>query len=218
MRTHPDMTMTLATVTLYIDYKSPYAYVAKAGAYRLEEDFDVTLDWLPYTLDIPSYLGSVDDRNDHQWRRVRYSYMDARRFANQQGLVLRGPQKIFDTRLAGIGMLFAKDQGVFRAYNDLVFDRFWKRELDIEDLASVSGVLEEAGASTGGFAEFVEGAGGELHDRLRDEAEASGVFGVPMFVVDDELFWGSDRLPMIRERLTGLGLERRHLESTTPGE
>ena len=53
----------------------------------LEDGFEARLDWLPYTLDIPSYLGSarVDERgevieaarNAHQWRRVRYSYMDS---------------------------------------------------------------------------------------------------------------------------------------------
>ena len=49
--------MPSAVVTLYSDYKSPYAFVAKAAGYALEDDFDVALDWLPYTLDIPSYLG-----------------------------------------------------------------------------------------------------------------------------------------------------------------
>jgi hypothetical protein len=76
------------TVTTYIDYKSPYAYLAKDLAYGLERDFAVRVDWLPYVLDIPSFLGSarVDDsgrvieeeRNAHQWRRVRYSYMGCR--------------------------------------------------------------------------------------------------------------------------------------------
>ena len=36
------------TVTAYIDYKSPYAYLAKAPAYALECDFPVRVDWLPY--------------------------------------------------------------------------------------------------------------------------------------------------------------------------
>ena len=77
------------TITVYSDYKSPYAYLAKDLAYELERDFPVHVDWLPYVLDIPSFLGSarVDDsgkvieeqRNAHQWRRVRYSYMDCRR-------------------------------------------------------------------------------------------------------------------------------------------
>ena len=193
-------------ITHYTDYKSPYAYIAKAGAYRLEEEFDVELDWLPYTLDIPSYLGSVENRDPHQWRRVRYSYMDARRFANMQGLTLYGTKKIFDTRLAGIGMLYAKEAGVFRAYNDTVFDRFWKRELEIEDFETMQALLGEVGADTSGFRNYVEGWGGHLHDRIRAEAEEAGVFGVPMFVIDGELFWGGDRLPLIRDRLREGGL------------
>jgi 2-hydroxychromene-2-carboxylate isomerase len=82
------------TVTAYIDYKSPYAFLAKDPAYELERDFSVRIDWLPYVLDIPSFLGSarVDDtgnvieeqRNAHQWRRVRYSYMDCRRQARKR--------------------------------------------------------------------------------------------------------------------------------------
>src|SRR6516165_85229 len=109
------------TVTAYIDYKSPYAYLAKDLAYELEDDFSIRVDWLPYVLDIPSFLGSarVDDsgkvveelRNPHQWRRVRYSYMDCRRQARKRGLVIRGPQKIWDSSLAAIGMLCAKRQG-----------------------------------------------------------------------------------------------------------
>ena len=42
-------------VTVYIDYKSPYAYLAKDLVYELERDFAVRIDWLPYVLDIPSF-------------------------------------------------------------------------------------------------------------------------------------------------------------------
>src|SRR6516162_8931589 len=146
------------TFTAYIDYKSPYAYLAKDLAYELERDFPVRVDWLPYVLDIPSFLGSarVDDsgrvieeaRNAHQWRRVRYSYMDCRRQARKRGLVIRGPQKIWDSTLAAAGMLYAQRAGdaVFRGYHDAVFERFWKRALDIEDVAIIAAVLTEAGA------------------------------------------------------------------------
>ncbi|MFL6373564.1 MAG: 2-oxoglutarate dehydrogenase E1 subunit family protein, partial [Pyrinomonadaceae bacterium] len=41
-----------------------------------------------------------ENRNPHQWRRVRYSYMDCRRQARKQGLVIRGTQKIWDSSLA----------------------------------------------------------------------------------------------------------------------
>lgn len=72
-------------VTLYTDYKSPYAYLAKDPAYALARDLGARLDVLPYVLNIPDFLGSarLDDagnvveqqRTAHQWRRVKYSYM-----------------------------------------------------------------------------------------------------------------------------------------------
>jgi 2-hydroxychromene-2-carboxylate isomerase len=200
-------------VTVYIDYKSPYAYLAKDLVYELERDFAVRIDWLPYVLDIPSFLGSarVDDagrvidesRNAHQWRRVRYSYMDCRRQARKRGLIIRGPQKIWDSTLAGSGLLYAKAQGdtVLRHYHDITFERFWRRELDIEDPAVVAAVLGEAGGDPAGFADYAAGEGAREVDRISRAAEESGIFGVPSFVVDGEQFWGREHLPDIREML-----------------
>ena len=201
------------TVTVYIDYKSPYAYLAKDPAYELARDFPVRLDWLPYRLDIPSFLGSArldesgrvveEHRNAHQWRRVKYSYMDCRRQARKAGLVIRGTQKIWDSSLAVIGMLYAKRQGeaALRRYHDKTFERFWKRELDIEDPAVVTAVLAEVGADTSGLAAYLDGEGRADLERICGDAEGKGVFGVPSFIVDGELFWGREHLPDIRERL-----------------
>src|ERR1700733_8883714 len=116
----------LETIVVYTDYKSPYAYLAKDPTYELERDFPVRLEWRPYILDIPRYLGSarVDDtgdvleenRNARQRRRVRYSYMDCRRQARKRGLTIRGTQKIWDSTVAAAGMLYAQSAGetVFR--------------------------------------------------------------------------------------------------------
>src|SRR5260370_31187267 len=124
------------TVAVYTDYKSPYAYLAKDLVYELERDFPVRIDWLPYRLDIPSFLGSarLDDsgrvieeqRNAHQWRRVRYSYVDCRRHARNRGLVIRCPQKICDSTLSLSGVLYAKNQGdaVLRRYHHTTFEPF----------------------------------------------------------------------------------------------
>jgi 2-hydroxychromene-2-carboxylate isomerase len=193
--------MAVRVVSVYIDYKSPYAYLAKDPAWELEREFDVRLDWLPYTLEIPLYLGTVEGRNAHQWRRIRYSYMDARRLANRRGLTVRGPQKIFDSSIAAIGMLYAKSHDAFRRYNDLVFERFWKRALDIEDREAIRATLSEAGAPLASFFDFLDGDGRIAHDRICRQAEEIGVFGVPTFVVDGEIFWGGDRLWMVREKL-----------------
>ena len=136
-------------IVLWSDYVSPYAFVAKAWAYALEADYDIPVVWRPYTLDIASFQGAVAERDAHHWRRVRYAYMDARRYANKQGLVLMGPKKIFYARPINAGMLYAQKHGVFRAYNDLAFDRFWRRKLDPESQEAVAAVLIEAGAAPG---------------------------------------------------------------------
>ena len=200
-------------IAVYVDYKSPYAYLAVEPAWELERAYDVRLAWRPYVLDIPKYLGEAkvdeqgnvlsEQRNDHQWRRVRYSYMDCRRYAALQGLTIRGTRKIFDSSLAAIGMLYAleQDREVFRRYNGIVFERFWKRELDIEQAAAVEGVLAEAGAAAAGFAAYLAGAG---RDRLADamaEAHDLGVFGVPTFVLNGEIYWGREHLDLIKSRL-----------------
>ena len=201
------------TVTVYTDYKSPYAYLAKDLAYELQRDFPAHLDWLPYDLHLADFMGSarVDDsgrvleaeRTPHQWRRVKYSYMDCRRQARRRGLVIRGTQKIWNSQIALIGMLYAKRQGEasLRRYHDITFDRFWQRELDIEDPAVVTAVLAEAGAGTAGFASYLAGEGRTELMRVCREAEERGVFGVPSFIVDGELFWGREHLPDIRDML-----------------
>ena len=206
------MPTTMRTLKLYIDYKSPYAYLAKDPACALERETGVEIDWLPYILDIPAYLGSAtvdsegrvveQDRNAHQWRRVKYSYMDVRREANRVGLTIRGTQKIWDSSLAGIGLLYARRQGVFRAYNDEVFARFWKRELDIEAATVIGDVLKRAGADIAGWNDFATGEGRQELAVVQADAEAHGVFGVPSFLLPDgALYWGREHLPRLREIL-----------------
>jgi 2-hydroxychromene-2-carboxylate isomerase len=200
-------------IIAYTDYKSPYAYLAKDPTYALAAECGVTVEWRPYILDIPAYLGSArldeagrvveEARNAHQWRRVRYSYMDCRRQARKQGLVILGTRKIWDSTLAAAGMLHARRSGeaAFRRYHDTVFERFWQRDLDIEDPAVIAGVLHAAGAA-GGFEREAETLRAEVDAICRD-AEEAGVFGVPSFVVEGELFWGREHLPEIRAMLVG---------------
>ena len=197
------------TLTVYMDFKSPYAYLAKESVYALERTVPVRLRWLPYILDIPQYLGSAtlgadgqvveESRNAHQWRRVRYSYMDCRRQARKQGLIIRGTQKIWDSSLAAAGMLFAQRHGdaVFRCYQDMVFERFWRRELDIEQVGAIAAVLAEAGCDPASFPGWAEEGRAEVAAISR-AAEETGVFGVPSFVLEGEVFWGREHLPDIQ--------------------
>ena len=196
----------------YFDYKSPYAYLAQEATFALAETAGAELDVRPYSLHIPDFLGSAEvdaerrivseNRNPHQWRRVRYSYMDCRREANRRGLTIRGPRKIFDSSVAHTGFLWAKEHGGgFRTYHDTVFERHWRRALDIEDPEAIEAALAQSGVDVSGFRDYLAQEGRQRLDEIAQDAEARGVFGVPSYLVGDELFWGAERLERVAERI-----------------
>ena len=204
-----------APLIVYIDYKSPYAYLAVDPTYALQDELGIEVDWRPFTLDIPSYLGSARlsdegkvveaNRTPGQWTKVKYAYHDVRRYGAMRGVIVRGAVKIWDSSLVGIGMLWAREQdrSVLRAYSHLVYQRFWKRDLNLEDADAIERVLDEAGARTAGFQDYATGEGRALHDSIQRNAFAAGIFGVPTFVIDGEVFFGREHLPRIRWMLTG---------------
>ena len=205
----------MTDLTVFIDFKSPYAYLAIPHVRSLAEELGTKVNWEPFVLDIPSYLGSArlgkdgkvaqQQRSASQWSGVKYAYYDCRRYANLSGTTIRGTEKIWDTNLAAVGMLWAKAQGdaILQAYLDAIYIPFWKRELDVEDLAVIEHVLSNSGASIQGFREFATGEGHLENQALQERAFDSGIFGVPTFELGGEQFFGREHLPRIRWLLTG---------------
>ena len=179
-----------------------------SGCSSSRRNYGVELEWLPYTFRVAEFMGTVEERTPHFWRKVRYAYMDARRFANAQGLTMKGPRRIYDAFYSSAGMLFAQRHGFFRPYHDTVFRRFWSHDLEIDELSDISGVIASVGGSASDFEAYVHGPARAEHDRIIDEAEALGVFGVPTMVFNGELFWGGDRIDLLIERIKNPEIDR----------
>jgi len=189
---------------LYFDYKSPYAYLAKDPAFDLAARFRIRLRWIPFVLRIKG----KGERSVYSERKVRYSYRDARRWANLRGgFTIRGPQKIYDSRPALIGGLFAERHDFFRSYTDEVFRRFFERELEIDVVDEVAALIDELGHGAGAYREFVEGEGASALEACLDEADTDDIFGVPLFVFRGEQFWGYDRMGLLEQTLREAGLD-----------
>jgi len=199
----------LETIKLYYDYKSPFTYLAMGPAYQLEETYRVRLRYLPFDFNPRgAYGGELEQRTERDWRKVRYLYIDARRQANERGMVIRGPQKLFDSSLAMMGGIWSDRQEKFRAYSDRVFERFFKRELDIEDLSTLMAVVTEVGLDADAFKEYTESDGARDVKASFQEGERDGIFGVPTFIVAGEPFWGNDRVVWVAKKLDAMGLRR----------
>ena len=198
-----DAEMAMEEVKLYYDYKSPFTYVAMAPAFELPERYAVELRWLPFLLRIkgPGQRSVYSD-----WK-AKYSYMDARRAANRRGgLRILGPQKIYDSTPALVGGLYATRRGFFRPYTEAVFERFFRRELEIDVPAEVAALVESLGHPGEEYLGYLAGEGARELDASIEEGHADRVFGVPIFVFRGELFWGQDRIPLLEERLAEAGL------------
>lgn len=199
----------LLTIKLYYDYKSPFAYLAMHPAYALMESHRVNLRYIPNELDIRgAFGGDLEQRPERDWRKVRYMYLDARRYANARGMIIRGPQKIFDSKLSLMSGLWADKHSLFRPYSDRVFERFFKRELNIEDPAALAVVMKEAGLDAEAFQRYAAHEGQRELAAAFAEGERDGVFGVPTFIVDGEPFWGNDRVDWVIKKLDAMGLRR----------
>ena len=98
-------------------------------------------------------------------------------------------------------MLFAKTHGNFRKYHDLAFERFFLRKFDTGDSDAVKALLEEVGVNTAHFNTYLNGAGRSLLETLQSEANEIGVFGVPSYLVDGQLYWGTERIKRVIEHL-----------------
>lgn len=198
----------LLTIKFYYDFKSPFTYLAFDPAVDLERTHRVRLRFIPHVFDFTAYGGTLATRDERSWRKVRYLYLDARRFANERGLTIRGPERLFDSRLALMSGLFADRHGKFREYGRRVWELFFKRELDIEKFDQLARLLAEAGMDPEEFRRYAGSAGPrELADALA-EAERDNVFGVPTFIVDGEPFWGNDRVEWVIKKLDRMGLRR----------
>lgn len=204
-----------APLIVYVDIKSPYAFVAIRPTLALEAELGLQFDWRPLTLDIPSYLGSAEKkqgkvvkssgRSPRTWNAIRYSYRDARRYAERQGLILKGTEKIWESSIANIGILWTVETAREKlgAYFEAVYPPFWRRELDIEYVAVVEACLREAGIESEGFAEFQTGEGRARHDALQKQFHPNGIYGVPTYVIDDDILFGREHIPYLRWRLSG---------------
>ena len=189
-------------VKMYSDFKSPYACLAFDPGMALEERFNVRVRWIPFQLRVKG----KGERSVYSEYKVKYAYMDARRFAKPRGLWIRGPLKVYDTTPAAIGGLFAVRHGRFLEYGRAAFKQFFLREFEADEPEAVAQLLARIGLPDQDYSEYFAGEGRALYERCQQEAEADHVFGVPFFIFRGEPFWGYDRLGLLEERLTEAGL------------
>jgi 2-hydroxychromene-2-carboxylate isomerase len=90
----------------------------------------------------------------------------------------------------------------FSAYCNAVFQAIWVDALNMNDPATVGAALHKAGFDPQMLMALANDQ--VTKDALKastTEAVSRGIFGAPTFFVDDQMYWGQDRLDFVKEAL-----------------
>jgi len=183
----------MRTAIWYFDFVSPFAYIC---LHRLKElPADVAIEYRPVLFaGLLNHWGQKGPAELPTKR--RYTYRWSHWWAHSLGLPLRYPASHPFNPLHHLRLAIAcgsKPEAVRK-----IFDAIWTTGADASDPGRFSSLLHELKASK----EELENA--EVKDTLRrntEEAAQRGVFGVPTFEVDGELFWGADSIEFLKDFL-----------------
>jgi len=215
-----------ASLTVYLDMKSPHAYISVRPTLQIVKDYKVEIDFRPYTLSYIEMGVSTTTKDQKRRppsadgdRKARMFYAAAREYCKLQQLPLRSPYRLLDAELAHRAFVFAKRQKLEINFMMSVCLRGWGsgwREFELESITQLKEALADVGANLTGFDAFVMdgGEGEQIMSSYKDEAHATGFVGTPHYVFYDHQrdrtlgLFGREHLALIRSKLSEQGLAR----------
>ena len=215
------------TLDVYIDMKSPHAYLAVRPSLQIAKDFHVRVNFMPYTLSYESLGVTQSVEADMQRRpgspaadrKARMYYAAAREYAAIQSLPFRTPHRLLDSDLAHRVFLFAKQQEQEVSFVMWVYLQGWGsgwRNCELESMAQLRQACDQIDIDTEGLDAYVaaNGPGQQQLQSIMQDAEAHGITGVPHYVFNDSQamrrtgLFGREHLALIRLKYLQAGLAR----------
>ncbi|MEO0321470.1 MAG: DsbA family protein [Myxococcota bacterium] len=190
-------------VRVFWNFRSPYCYLASKKLWVIEDDFDARISF--------RILGGWNGRSapERAKKKLPISRQDVKRWTKRLGIPFVPPPKTTDPTPAARASFVAAEAGKLRAYVVAVMAKEWSEGRDIGQPDALREVAESIGLDAGAVLAAMGDA--SLDARLEaNAAEAAelGLFGVPTFVIGDQIFWGQDRLEFVTEHLEELGARK----------
>lgn len=187
-------------IDFYFDFASPYGYFAAREIEELAARQGAAVNWRPILL---GAVFKVTGSQPNLAAPLRGDYLrhDVDRIARMLGVPLVIPPSAPAHSVAAARLFYhldATDPALAKDYALAVFDAHWLRGQDIGPAEVAVALAGSLGVDAAKAAAALQDAA--VKDRLRaetDRAVERGVFGSPFLFVDDQRFWGWDRLPML---------------------
>lgn len=197
--------MPVSPITFFFDFSSPYAYLASTQIEAIAARHLRDIEW------VPVLLGPVFEKTGarpliDQPLKGDYARIDIPRSARYYGVPYHHPDPFpIATHQAArvlIG-LQQEDSAHAASWLHACFSAYFVHNRNIAELPVLDAIAGEIGLPAGTVARCT--ADPAIKARLRANVEraiAAGMCGAPFFVIDEQPFWGVDRLPQIEAWLT----------------
>jgi len=157
----------------------------------------------------PFNLGYVFRNNNYELMKepkakLRNRKQDLMRWAKKYDLPFSIPRE-FPIKSSRVlrGSLVMRRFGLEVSFVEKIMDRYWEQgDASISEYAGIRSTVLELGIDPDEFEALSasDEIGAELA-KSTDEGVELGVFGVPMIIIGDQLFWGKDRMEFVEDEL-----------------
>jgi 2-hydroxychromene-2-carboxylate isomerase len=193
------------TIDYYFATISPYAYLGHDRLVAIAQKHGATVAVKPINLGEVFPVSGGLPLSKRAPQRQAYRLVELARWSRYLGKPMRVQPQFFPVNgdLAAHWILAAAESGPAQALAlaGAVGRAIWEQDRNIADAATMEAIASECGlpAALAARAQAPEIA--EKYAALTQEAIARGVFGAPTYVVEDELFWGQDRLDFLDRKM-----------------
>ena len=195
----------MAHIDYYFSVLSPFAYLAGDRMEQVAERRGATVSYLPVDImTLFAETGGTLPAKRHESRK-EYRTQELSRLSKIVGLPMTlqpahwpTDQKPASALIVAAGKAGADAGTLTRA----VMRAVWAEERDIADEATLDAILSETGIDRTALEPHLEEARTAFEPMTREAIER-GVFGAPFYIVDDQRFWGQDRIPHLDAFLAG---------------
>ncbi|MEH6494806.1 MAG: 2-hydroxychromene-2-carboxylate isomerase [Pseudomonas marincola] len=191
-------------IEFYLEFVSPFAYIAAKEIEKVGAKHGREVIWRPISLGhIWKVLGVVGPASVPQ--KLNYIMMDSARSAKLLGIPIAKPAVFpVDAKLARLVFyaLNKTDKALAKKFAEGVCDLFWGQGKQI----TMPEHLVNLARSLGLDLEFLARAAEDQEAKAAmieatKAAVESGAVGMPWFKVDDQVYWGADRISQIDQYL-----------------
>ncbi len=202
-------------IEFFFDISSPWTYLAFHNIQPLAAELKVAIQWRPIL--VGGIFNSVNPsvyamRDNPIPLKQAYMKKDLQDWACHSGLKIVMPPKVFPVNsvkamraciwLDALDRSAPAQASLVMKFATAAFEAYWAREEDISQDAVLADICESVGVNVKAFFDGIGQQG--IKDQLKSNTEEvirRGGFGSPTMFLGDDMYFGNDRLPLVRAAL-----------------